>query len=309
MFVLYPAHRPGGLHKPVKNMNDPPIAELRALLKARRKAERELRDRLASLQRRVATARAELTATTERYQSSERRQHEAVTAVQTFAARSEHLSEASDATRLELSRMHIISERTMDGTIRNLVRLLDEERSLNETARELLTGHLRTAAAAWSREAAQLMSELDLSSETPESGGNEASAGDTQSSLSEAASPLERTTRKLQMGLQSDLDALTAGTIAKSLELLATRTARAVAADEATASSEALDRTIAAARERLLVAKHQRAVAETTLIEQLDVRQQSYLRSPHLVGTPTLDAMPSPRNILSPLSDRSLARA
>ena len=54
--------------------------------------------------------------------------------------------------------MHIISERTMDGTIRNLVRLLDEERS-RETIRELLTGHLRTAAAAWSREAAQLMSQ------------------------------------------------------------------------------------------------------------------------------------------------------
>ena len=55
----------------------PAHCRVASLLKARRKAERELRDRLARCSR--VQQHVELTATTERYQSSER-QHEAVTA-------------------------------------------------------------------------------------------------------------------------------------------------------------------------------------------------------------------------------------
>jgi hypothetical protein len=181
--------------------------------------------------------------------------------LQKLAQNAEYQTQIADVARLKLSCAHIIGAETVRRAVNEMLRFLDDEPLLREHTQHVLGSHLHSTAKRWGREAVRLIQEVQL----PTRDGIPHFDSPTRVASS-PENPVLRT-----VGVQAELDVVMAANAVETLKLLAARTQRMAATEEALITTVALEGAITAARERVLKAKRERAAAEATLIEQLEV--------------------------------------
>ena len=208
-------------------------------------------------------------------------QHETVMQLQAFAGRAEQLREVAHVTALKLSTNHVISARTMERTLLELTRILDEEPQLRESPRRELVAFLKESSEAWGREAHGLVDEVQMprtaaAVATAERGDADADAdADAPVASNTEVQALFARALMSKNELLLELERLQAEVVTKSLELLAARTKRAEAADAHKATSADRVSELAASRAAAQRAATERAAADEALAEQLTAAESA----------------------------------